>query len=144
MNSLQRSTQRNMDLIQSNELSVYKDKLTTKGVITNVAKIKKAFPALPMGFYEVFDERLKANSFTDERLKDAIANVIDTCPYPTPTIAQFISFDKKIKLNSYEDMVKKTFEFGSEIWNSYKMIKFPEREKPVWIHIDEVNKYNIQ
>jgi len=27
--------------------------------------------------------------------------VIDNCIYPTPTIAQFISFDKKIKIYDY-------------------------------------------
>ena len=125
-------------LNQENELSIYKGSLTTPVVIESIARIKKSFPSLPIGFYEVFSERLKANNFTDARLKDAVAHVIDTCPYPTPTISNFISFDKKIKLNSYEEMVKKVNEFGPEIWKTYKPVKFPEREKVVWVHIDDM------
>lgn len=125
-------------LRHENELSVYKGDLTLKTIALSVAKIKKSFPSLPEGFYEIFAERLKANSFTDDRLKDAVAHVIDICPYPTPTIANFISFDKKIKLNNYEEMIKKVSEFGQEIWKSYKPVKFPEREKIVWVHIDDM------
>lgn len=127
----------------TDEISVYDGELTPKCLIESVAVIKKSFPALPIGFYDVFTDRLKANGFSDERLKDAIAHVIDTCVYPQPTIAQFISYDKKIKLNSYEDMLKKLNEFGPDVWNSYKMIKMADRIKPVWVHVDDVKKIRL-
>ena len=128
----------------TNEISIYKGELHPECIFENVGRIKKSFPTLPIDFFDVFDDRLKANGFTDERLNDAVAHVIDTCIYPTPTIAQFISFDKTIKLYSYEDMVKKTEEFGPEIWNTYISIQFPDRVKKAWVHVDDIKKYNLK
>jgi hypothetical protein len=61
---------------------------------SNIAKIKKAFPALPVEFYDILCEKIKEHNFTDHRLVKAVNHVIDSCIYPTPTIAQFITFDK--------------------------------------------------
>jgi hypothetical protein len=121
-----------------NEISIYQGQLTTQSIVQGIVMIKKAFPALPIDFYDVFMDMVRETNFSDERLRDAIKHVICTCPYPTPTIANFISFDKKIKLNSYEDMIKKVADFGAEIWKSYKAVKFPEREKVVWVHVDDM------
>lgn len=57
-------------------------------------KVSQAFPTLPEPFYDLLCERIKEHGFTDERLKKSVNYVIDHCIYPTPTIAQFISFDK--------------------------------------------------
>jgi len=105
-----------------------------------VKSIQRAFPALPPGFYDIFSDRLKANGFCDERIKDAVSHVIDTCPYPTPTIANFISFDKKIKLYTYQEMVKKSEEWGPGVWETFKAIKLPGHQKPVWVNIDEAKR----
>jgi len=128
----------------TNEISIYKGTLTTPCIIKNIAKIKNAFPALPEGFYEVFSDRMEANGFCDDRLTDAINNVIDNCIYPTPTIAQFISFDRRFKVYHYEEMLKLSDEMGSEIWLSYDAIKFPDREKNVWVRVDDIKKYNLK
>lgn len=138
MKQLPNLLQEKSELVRSDELSIYKGELTPQCLVNSVAIIKKAFPTLPLGFYDVFTDRIKANNFTDDRLKDAVAHVIDTCPYPTPTIANFISFDRKIKINSYEEMVRKLIEFGPQIWMNYKLVKLPEREKPVWVHVDDM------
>lgn len=124
--------------VSQNELSLYKGDLTPIIVLREIARAKAAFPALPNTFFDILRDRINANKFSDERFTDSVNNVIDTCPYPTPTIANFISFDKRIKINSYEEMMKKASEFGPEIWKSYRMVKFPEREKPVWVHIDDM------
>jgi hypothetical protein len=129
---------------QATELSIYRGELTPQCLVESMATIKKGFPSLPGGFYDLLCDRVKENGFSDERLRAAVANVIDTCIYPTPTIAQFISFDRKIKLNTYEDMLKKMNEYGPEIWNSYKQVMLSGRIKPVWILIDEVNKYKLE
>ena len=131
-------------LVQIDEISIYKGELSSQCIIRCVSDIKKSFPTLPVGFYDVFADRLKANNFTDQRLQDAVNFVIDTCVYPTPTIAQFIGFDKKIKLYTYQDMVTKVEEFGAEIWNSFKPVKIEDREKPVWVHVDDIKKYNLK
>jgi len=108
-----------------------------------IARVKAAFPSLPEDFYRVFSERIVDNNFNDTRLTDAINHVIDNCPYPTPTIANFISYDKKVKLNTYEDMLKKTNDLGAEVWNFYKKIEIPGRIKPVWVAIDEAKQFNL-
>lgn len=61
----------------------------------SIKKIKLAFPDLPAGFYDVLSERIKSKGFSDERLNDAVNHVIDTCKYPKPTVANFISFGGK-------------------------------------------------
>ena len=127
----------------SGEVSIYNGGLTAQILVKNIATIKKSFPNLPVGFYDVLTDRLKANGFTDERLTDAVAHVIDTCHYPNPTIAQFISFDRKYKVYSYEEMLRKGDELGHEIWNNFKSVSLPGRTKPVWIHIDDIIKYNL-
>jgi len=70
--------------------------LTLKALTKNTLKLKAAFPTLPEEFYDIFLERIKVHDFTDERLNKAIDRVIDTCVYPTPTIANFIQADKDI------------------------------------------------
>lgn len=102
------------------------------------------------GFFEVFSEALVNNGFSDSRLQDATSHVIENCVYPAPTIAQFISWDKRIKVVSYEEMLNKLNELGGDkiagkIFESqYKPIKFPNREKTVWVHVDDVKMYNIK
>jgi hypothetical protein len=125
-------------------MSLYTGQLTTQGRIDAIVKIKQAYPELPIGFFDVFDERIGANGFSDERLADAVNWVIDNVPYPKPTIASFISFDKKIEINTYEAMINKTNEFGGDVWKNYTAIQFPDREKKVWVRNDDVKMYNLK
>lgn len=85
-------------------LSLYKGELTTICVIENVKRLKKAFPALPKGFYDIMSEMIQDEGFTDERLNDAVKNVIKTCVYPMPTIANIISWDRRMKLYNYKEV----------------------------------------
>jgi hypothetical protein len=86
-------------------ISAYKGELTPKAVAQCAAKLKKAFPTLQNDFFETLYERLQSNHFTNERAIDAINYVIDNCIYPQPTIAQVISFDKREKLLTYQQML---------------------------------------
>jgi len=117
--------------------------LSTQVVIKNIAKIKRAFPALPEGFYEVFSERIKANGFTDQRLMDAVTHVIDTCVYPTPTIAQFISFDKTVKVFKYTEIIKMIEDGDPNAFDRYKRIEMDGLPEAVWIHVNDIAKYNL-
>lgn len=128
----------------SNSLTTYKGELTVPVVIESVKLIKAAFPDLPAEFYDVFQARIKANGFTDGRLRDAVANVIDSCIYPKPTVAQFLSFDRRIKIFTYEQMLGKLKDYGEDIWRSYRAIKLSGLPKKVWIHINDVTAYNIK
>ena len=87
-----------------NSLSLYSGELTTLCVIENVKRLKAAFPALPQGFYDILVEMVKDDGFGDQRLTDAVKNVIKTCVYPIPTVANIISWDRRIKLYNYKDV----------------------------------------
>ena len=147
--SLVKTFQNNFSKNES-EISIYKGALTLQSIVRCSVKVKKAFPDLPTEFFEIFQEMLKSEGFTDERLMDSVDNVIKTCVYPKPTIAQFLSWDMKIKVLTYEDMLNKTNEFGGDLnagrifQSQYKPIQFPDREKPVWVHVDDIKRYNLK
>lgn len=104
-----------------------------------------AFPELPNEFYDILSERIVDAGFSDERLIDGINNVIDTCMYPRPTIAQFISWDKKVPMFTYDQMLKKSDEagIGIKFWDYYKSFMLKEKAVRVWIHVNDVKQYNI-
>lgn len=97
-------------------------------------KLKLSFPALNSAFYDVFMYRIKDNGFSNQRLTDAVKYVIDNCVYPQPTIAQFISFDKKIKLYGYEQAFDNI---------GLVPVKLENRKSIVWISRTDAETYNI-
>lgn len=127
------------------EISVYKGELTPVCLAENVVKIKKAFPILPKEFFDVLEERIFENGFSNERLIDAVNNAIDNCIFPTPTIAQFIGYDKKIKLYTYNQVLEMNQELSGKAFNFYKAVKVQEGQKtPVYVHVNDVEKYNLE
>lgn len=106
-------------MTKSQESLLKTSQLTAITLTKSVDKIKKAFPTLPVGFYDVFCDRLKHYQFTDDRLLKSVNYVIDNCLYPTPTIANFIIADKEIsekeKLGIMEEdmrKIRKTMLYG--------------------------------
>lgn len=124
----------------NNEISIYTGQLTDKCVVSNIVLIKKAFPSLPLGFYDVFMDMVRDNSFTDSRLNDAVKYVICNCQYPQPTIASFIAFDKKVKSYTYSQYCK-LCESGDG--GSYLPVSIKGNVKPVWIHVNDINEYGF-
>lgn len=122
------------------EVSIYTGELTDRCIVESVVIIKKAFPALPLGFYDVFMDMVRENNFTDDRLRNAVKHVICTCVYPSPTIAQFISFDRKIKILNYSEYCKMCEEGTG---TSYQPVKLDGRSKPVYAHIDDIKQYKL-
>lgn len=56
---------------------------------------------------DTLKDRLKANHFTDERLIDAVDNLLDHFKYGhTPNIAEIISYDKTIDAYTHDQMLK--------------------------------------
>lgn len=86
------------------QMSVYSGELTAENLITQSLKVLTAFPSLPNSFIDILLERVKAKGFSDQRLNDSINYVIDNCQYPTPTLANFLSFDKRVKVYTYNDL----------------------------------------
>jgi hypothetical protein len=127
---------------ETGELSIYKGSLTQVCIVESTKRLKDAFPGLSKGFFDVLTDRVKANEFCDQRLKDAIFHVIDTCIYPIPTIANVISFDKRVKIFTYKQLCE-LIDKGEKCEN-YKVIKFNKYPKPVWIHVNDIATYKIE
>ena len=124
------------------EISIYKgDVISDENIIRYSVKVRHAFPALPPEYYGVLLDMAKEEGFTDERFRDAVHYVIKTCIYPTPTIAQFISFDKRIQTLNYDKYLKLCDE---GLGNNYEPITLKGRPAPVWIHINDINQFNIK
>lgn len=107
---------------ENNELTTYiGEVLTAKTVIKEIGRIKIAFPALSAQFIDLLIDRAIEKGFTAQRLIDSVNNVIENCQYPTPTLANFLGFDKRIKLYSYNqicDLASK----GIDSFENYKVI----------------------
>lgn len=129
--------------LTENGLSVYSGELTLQTVIEQNMQIKRAFPNLPNDWYDVFQSRITENGFTDERLIDAVNYVIDNCPYPTPTIAQFIQFDKKIPVKTHKQLLEMLNE-DRNIFNRYQAIKIEGIDLPVYALNEDVQKYKLK
>lgn len=129
----------------SYSMSVYNDQLTTNGVVKTIARLKSAFPNLLPGFYDVLLERIKEKGFTDTRFMDAVNNLIDNYHFPTPTVAEIITWDRRINMFNYDQMVKKMDEsgLGKRFWQDYKSVMLPDLPARVWIHINDIKKYHI-
>jgi len=125
------------------EVSIYEGELTTDCVINNIAKLKKAFPALPKEFYDVLADRIKEHNFNNQRLSDSIDSVIDNCVYPTPTIAQFIGYDEKINLYNYHDIIKMNDKTGIA-FKCYRPIKYKDLSKPLYASVEDIERFNLE
>lgn len=101
-----------------------------------MAKVKKSFADLDKDFFEIFSDAIKRNGFSDGRLNDAVNFVIDNCIYPRPTIAQFISFDKKVKIYSYTEILVKV-----NLGDSFENYKTIAKDK--WIKKYDAEMYGL-
>ena len=145
---LERYSRENLDtsLIRKTdnfEISVYSGEITKICIAENIAKLKLAFPSLELNFYEIFSDRIIANGFSNDRLKDAVNSVIDNCVFPSPTIAQFIAYDKHIKIYSYLDITK-MLQYDAKPFETYKSVRLSNKQpKPMYAHINDVEKYKL-
>jgi hypothetical protein len=80
-------------------ISTYTDRLATKEEIAvGMAKLCSAFPKMESGFWSILAERIVANNFTQERIKQSVEYVLDNFQYKELNIADVIKFDKRVKL----------------------------------------------
>lgn len=126
------------------EISAFNEEMSESNQLKEIANIKLAFPTLPTGFYAVLLDRVRELKISDQRLKFAVAHVIDNCEYPTPTLAQFIGFDKKIELLNYAQYTRKNDELHGQVAKYYKSIRVHGFEKPFWAKIEDIQRYNLE
>jgi hypothetical protein len=104
-----------------------------------IKRLRQAFPQIPPGFTDILLDRIKDRGFTDDRLRDSINNLIDNFTYPVPSVANIVSFDKRIKLYTYA-------EYCDQISAGFKSTDFSmvkRNGKNFWITVADKEIYNI-
>ena len=144
MTKLAKSSKASLATSRTNEVSVFSGQLTKTAVAENIAKLKTAFPALPPAYFKILSDRIIENNFTDERLRNAINNVIDNCVYPSPTIAQVISYDIKIRTYTYHELMKMADGSANPFELFTKVRLHPEQKKPVWVSNEEAERFDLE
>lgn len=126
------------------EVSVY-----TGGVIDPeeaaiaLKRLKSAFPELTDDFHNVLSDMVIEEGFDTQRFKDSINNVIKTCPYPRPAVAEFLSWDKKIELLDYDQYIAKNHELQGQASKYFQSVRLPGRTKPMWARRSDVEAYKL-
>lgn len=124
-------------------MSAYSGEITNEGRARAVDKIKDSFPSLHGGFHKVLAQRVTELKIPDERFMDAVNHVIDNCQYPTPTIANFLSYDKKIKLYTYDQYLKLNHELQNQASRYYKAVRIKGQSRQMYASINDIEKFNI-
>jgi hypothetical protein len=122
------------------EISIYRGDLTPKCIAQEVKKIQAAFPSLEPLWFNLLSERIIANNFSDQRLKDAIGYLLDNFRYPSPSIADIISFDKRVKLLTYGQLLIENDKTG-RAFKDYECID--RNGKKYWINKAEKEMHNL-
>lgn len=108
--------------VNQNEVSVYNDPISDENHIRHEFKrLILAFPAMSSDFLFLLTDRIKNKRFTRLQLTAAIENLIDNYTYPQPKIADIISFDKKVKLYTYNEVCRLVDQ--GDRFESYKRLK---------------------
>lgn len=113
---------------ESTEVSIYgKGKVSSKCFADNTILLKKTYPELEKGFYEILNKFLDEENFTDERFTHSVHHLIKTYDFPKPKPANILSYDKKIKILTWDDLAEATNDFSPDsrkrYWDNYSSIK---------------------
>ena len=119
-------------------ISTYKGELTTEGWTKAAKIISDSFPDLDKGFYDQFNRLILKEDFGDNRLLDAVDYVVKNCIYPRPTIANFLSYDNRIKLYSYND-IRDMCQPGYSAFDYYELIEDLNK----YAAINDIKKYGL-
>jgi len=126
------------------KISVYSGSLTLPVFVKQMDRLRKVFGKISKEWTDTLLERLKIHLFTDEKLIDAVDNVIDTFEYgERPNIAKIILYDKTIELLTYYQLIKlgKDTSIG-EVFNNYALVEV--NQKPYYTPKDNVKTYKMK
>ncbi len=92
--------------ISNCEVSIYSDNIVTRHeAVKQIEKLKFAFPDIQNGYIALLTERILEHKFTKKRLQDAVNFCIDNFQYKLPNISNIISYDQKVKVYTYNDIL---------------------------------------
>ena len=124
-------------------MSVYTGDLHLETIIAQNKIITKAFPQLKDEFFEILNHRLRERKLTDQRLIDAVSHVIDTCVYPTPTVANFLSYDRCIELLTHANLVDMLSD-DRYVFDRYEPVRIPGIDKPRYARKEDILEYKLE
>ena len=136
---LARTNSHRLSTTHTNSISVYRGELTSDCIIECNLIVKQAFPSLDVGFFTHFNRLIKEDKFSDDRLRKAVDHVIRSCVYPQPTVAQFLSYDKRIKLYCYNELVKMT-DTNRNIFEDYNFVESLGK----YAHINDIEQWDLK
>lgn len=109
--------------VSNSSISEFKDEILDAESFDRGRKVlTSAFPKLQPAWFNILKTRLSEKGFTRERFRKAVYNLIDTCQYPEPTIAQILNYDLRIETLTYSEILEKEKTYGNSIWNEYELI----------------------
>lgn len=115
-------------------MSLYQGEIAPKEFVEIKLKLLQiVFPDIDNGYMIVLLERMIAHRFTKERIADAISYVIDSCKYKRPSIAEIISFDRKIQTYSYQEIANKCAP-GYSAFDHFERVKIDGK----WRYIEKL------
>lgn len=110
-------------------LSMYDDKKADATSIASLTlKLSAAYPAAyenPM-FASVLTDAIIRNGMTEKQLEDAVNHLIDTCPYKTFSIADIVSYDKRVPLMDYGEYCRRCAE-GVNHGSDFESVKVGDK-----------------
>lgn len=101
-------------------VSLYQDEdASPRDIAVSMKRLELAFPKMERGFFDLLAERVIANGFTAERLKDAVNHVLDNFQYKELNISDIIRFDRRVKLYTYSDVCQMVTS-GKAVWEDFE------------------------
>jgi predicted methyltransferase len=69
-------------------------------------RLQAAFPQTPPQLILILTQRIVEKKISGQQITDAVNNLIDNYKYPVPTVAEILSWDKKVKLYKHSEVVE--------------------------------------
>jgi hypothetical protein len=126
------------------KMSVYAGERTKRGLSDAIARVGKAFPGWSEEQASILKDRFADNEFTDKRMMDAVNHVIDNYDgySKIPNIANFIRFDKQIKIYTYQQLCT-AHDKGELVTSDYSPVDLGQ-SKPSFISTTDAERYNVK
>ena len=124
-------------------MSVYVGMMDKKSFEKAMLRLKIAFPNITKEFLTLLFDRFVSRGFSNERVKDSVDYLIDNYKYPTPTIAEIISYDAKVRLLTYDQVMKIHNEIG-KAFDMYSAVVIEGIKTKVWASNFDIEKYKLK